>query len=975
MKPPKMLRSPAALALSLLLGACATTSPRFDQVVAASFARSPMRKLTTAEVEVYYPEPARDAAVKVAERMSQCLVMLRGKMKTQRPRDRALIFLTDANFNNAYVSGQGDGDPLHAVAPLFATSEIFHFTNLGDSAIGDVGCHELLHYVHFEQVEGFWRVFNAIFGEIFPPQTYLERWFTEGLAQYYEGRLGHAVGRPNAPLYRAELASGFASRGGWIGAGDLSLFERELLPSSGAYLGGMHFIEFLADTYGEEKLWELMDLQARSVLSPFGVALRFKQIYGLSLGALIDQWSEKNQALAPPRVRPPEQTVLRPDVGYAGRLASAPDGTLALITSHRDEVTKLRLLEPDGRVRAEVRLAQFFPVRDWTSANPRQMSGLSFTADSRWLFLMNDDTSALGDDRGQLWKVDARTGEVVKVWQDVGGLGGAIHPNGDRYLFIEFSPGRSELIELELETGVRTPLTHFGPGTTLAAPAWSPDGTRLVFSRWSDRGFDLVLREPDGAFHPLTADGTFNYGARWVDGGRIVFLRDRDGRAQAHQLDLSSRALTVVTDAPFSAFDVAPLPGGRLAFLDREGWGWTLDVAPLAVKATIELPPVDDVWIPAEQTAPAPALEVESDGPYHPGEGIYLPLLRVPTGASFSLNAKNELVHSYSLFLRGTDRLSFHSWALGGTFSFPSGDVSVSGDYENQVLAPWQLSTAVGYSATSKTNDVGDPRGKDQQVSATVAAARSIFTTPVSFALSGFAKWNTTTSERARFFGPSLAFDYFAGEGTVYGGTKRALGFYATAALYPVGLSSYTVLDVRAGISTAVPLPLLLRHSLTVSLDGRTISGAPDGALQVGGLPRGYDLIRTSTDRTAPSGPNATLPDSFTLGVRGYEDYSVQANRAAVAAARYRYPFIIDRGFASILYVLPSIFFRQVDVDLFGAAALTDSAEHPWLRAVGGQVTLRLAVGGALGLSIYYRVAGRFDERLKPLHSLGFAFE
>jgi hypothetical protein len=61
--------------------------------------------------------------------------------------------------------------------------------------------------------------------------------------------------------------------------------------------------------------------------------------------------------------------------------------------------------------------------------------------------------------------------------------------------------------------------------------------------------------------------------------------------------------------------------------------------------------------------------------------------------------------------------------------------------------------------------------------------------------------------------------------------------------------------------------------------------------------------------------------------------------------------------------------------ELFGAAAITDNPEHPWLRAVGAGVYVRLAYAGLLPISMYYRVAARFDEHLQPLHSLGFAFE
>ncbi len=965
-----LLRLCALAVLSLVLACASVPSARFSQEVATSFARSPMRKLTTPDLEVYYPEGSAEAAHAMAARMSDCLVQLREKTRTQRPRDRALVYLTDANFNNAYVSGQSDGEPLHTVNPLYATSEGFHLSNLGNTSIGDIGCHELLHYVHFEQVEGLWRLVNAVFGQVVPPQVYLERWFTEGLAQYYEGRLGSEVGRPHSPLYRAEFASGLASRGGWISAGDLSLAQRELIPSSGAYLTGLHFIEHLARKYGEQKLWDVVDLQGRSVLSPFGVALRFKAVYGLSLGALIDEWSLQNATLPRDRLRPENQKVVIDALGYAARLASAPDGTMAVVSAGRDEVAKLRILKADGTLRAELKLAQFFPSRDWVSAGPEQTSGMSFTADSRWLYLMNDDVASIGDSRAQLWKIDALTAEVVTVWQDVGGLGGAVHPSGDRYLFVDISPGRSELVELDLRTGKRTPLTTGGQGITYAAPAWAPDGKRIVFSRFSTHGWDLGLREADGAIKALTADGKFNYGARWVDVERIVFMREKDGRAQAHQLDLSSGAMSVLTDAPFSVFDVAPMPNGQIAFLDREGWNWSLDLAPLSSREAVE---------PAAQPEPEareqPELVVQRDEPYRSLEGFFVPLLRLPLLVNVSRNCDElgcTVAHSYAFLLAGRDRLGFHNWAINASLGFPGLDFAVAGSYLNQTLAPWAVGATAGYDTHVYSDDkVG--RGRVQIASAALSLSRTFFTTPVGLSFGGFQQWDTHR-DPYYFFGPSVGFDYFAGESTVYGGLKRGLGVHANLSLYPNGISSFNVVDVEGGLSLGIPLPVLARHSFLVAINGRAIGGAPDGSLQVGGVPRGIDVL-TLNARQGPRGPEGPLPHSFSIPVRGYEDFAVRANRAAVGLARYRYPLIIDRGFASILYLLPSLFFRQVELEAFGSAALTDSATHPWLRAVGAGVTLRTVLGGALPISVYYRWAWRLDDRLPPLHSVGFAFE
>ncbi len=260
-----------------------------------------------------------------------------------------------------------------------------------------------------------------------------------------------------------------------------------------------------------------------------------------------------------------------------------------------------------------------------------------------------------------------------------------------------------------------------------------------------------------------------------------------------------------------------------------------------------------------------------------------------------------------------------------------------------------------------------------REVSGAIGVGRSFWSTPVSLSFTGIERW-ASDHTWSRFIGPSASFSWFAGDSTPYGGLRRALGFFGAANFYPRALGSrYDLFDLSVSVSGAVPLPGLKRQSLVLSLDGRAVHGADD-ALQVGGIPRGVDLA-SAGDTAGPGTPSRILPRRFALAVRGYEDYAIGANHAVVAGARYRYPFIIDRGFASLLYLLPSIFFRQVDVELFGAAAVIDNPRHPWLRAAGAALYLRLGIMGAVGLSFYYRFALRFDEHLPLLHAVGFAFE
>jgi hypothetical protein len=197
-----------------------------------------------------------------------------------------------------------------------------------------------------------------------------------------------------------------------------------------------------------------------------------------------------------------------------------------------------------------------------------------------------------------------------------------------------------------------------------------------------------------------------------------------------------------------------------------------------------------------------------------------------------------------------------------------------------------------------------------------------------------------------------------------------------SAALYPKAFGSDdTVGDLRAEVDTYFGgLPFLGKDNLELSLTGRFLPGATPGLLEVGGLAAGNTLYR-SQDPESP-----TTPRQFQVGVsfaeylRGYEDLTLRARHALIGNARYRYRVIIDYGWASTLYLLPSLFITQFEVDGFGAWARTDFRFHH--RVVGGSARLNLTLGQLLPLGIYYQYAYRFDlpERLRDLHLVGLSF-
>src|SRR5262249_7008696 len=153
--------------------------------------------------------------------------------------------------------------------------------------------------------------------------------------------------------------------------------------------------------------------------------------------------------------------------------------------------------------------------------------------------------------------------------------------DGRSYVFVRSHGDTADLWMLDLASGAQTQLTRNRGRITLGAPALAADG-RVVFARKVADDFDLWLRMPDGSERALTSDGKFNYSPRWWGPDAVLALHEVDGRTQAVRIDVASGQMIVLSDAPFVVLDPVPLPAGRIAFVNREGWGWTLDTLPTA---------------------------------------------------------------------------------------------------------------------------------------------------------------------------------------------------------------------------------------------------------------------------------------------------------------------------------------------------------------------------------------------------------
>jgi hypothetical protein len=977
----------------MLVGCGGVFAPRFPQDVAAALAGERMSRLETPDIALYYPARRREEALRFLERVEGCAAHWRSEtwLRNQITDAKMVLVMPEVPFNNAFIAPQAAGYEAVGVIPTYNTTDFFTIEGGLPPDPSFIGCHEITHYVHFEQMGGFAWFLNTVFGNIYSPQVGLDHWFDEGLAVYSETILQPGTGRLAWPFWNGIFAAGVAGKR--INGGDLSELNR-VFEGGNHYLFGSQFIRFLAQRYGEQRLWKLIEVQGRSVFFPLWVNVRFWQAYDKSLSTLIDEFAADTAARFPPAARPAGQRVVR-DAGTNARYARAADGTEALISEDLDRPCRLLVTAPDGRTLIERDLTDVIPPRALKISAASASGGLSFSADGRWLVFAAQDLDATFQ-AIRLVRVEIATNRLTVVRSDLRGTGGSLAPDGRHYLFARAEGDRHDLAELDIDSGsIRTVLTA-APRHYFTTPRYSPDGRQIVATAFDGSRFGIVvLSAADGSLRATVPLGTGPaMDASWVDDHRLLFLGASEQTAgfQVYLRDLMAANTVLVTHAPYLAFEPhAAGNGTTVRFLNREGWRWTLDEVPLPpAPAPAPAALLSPAPAPAETALPAPAPPpstlpdlppavglapvVLRDGPTSSLDHLFVPQLR---GIDLRMIGRAGVL--YGLVLDGGDRLSFHRWMVFGDLQSQSSSTLASGGagYANQQLAPFTLfAFAEQFSwrdlpvrpSGSPTPTAADYSQSKRQRDVDLGIERLFYENPVelSFVLTESDQPNDASVPvpLRRFAGPQLAATFVGVESTPYTDDRRLLAASLVAAVFPSqwGTAGFSFTDLRGQLVLTLPLPLSRRHTLHLGLRGRELAGAPDSApiLQVGGAPSG--LVYHHSDR--PPGPDFSadiVPPgvSFFEPLRGYEDFAIGTERVAIVDASYRYPIIIDWGTASTFGLLPAFFLRQLNLELFYAGAVE-----------GRSATRHAAAGAALGIdfamlgpwTVQYQFAQRLED-------------
>jgi len=135
--------------------------------------------------------------------------------------------------------------------------------------------------------------------------------------------------------------------------------------------------------------------------------------------------------------------------------------------------------------------------------------------------------------------------EVYASWQPL--LSPSWSPDGSRLAFVAFTDKGSIVRVLELATGKPTTVASFKGVNT--APSWSPTGGKLAYSSSRNGSPDVYVYDFDTEQHQrISKHYAIDTEPAWSpDGRNLLFTSNRTGKPQIYSYDLSSGSVNRVT--------------------------------------------------------------------------------------------------------------------------------------------------------------------------------------------------------------------------------------------------------------------------------------------------------------------------------------------------------------------------------------------------------------------------------------------
>lgn len=932
--------------------------------------------LRTPHFRIHYHgglEPLAQRAATLAEEAHRALVPILGWA----PEQITEMVLTD---NSDSANGSASTLPYNAVY-LYATApdDMSPLADY-DDWLRELVIHEYTHVLHIDNTSGLPAAANAVLGKTFAPNQAQPHWIREGLAVLMESAQSSG-GRLRSTQFDMYLRADVIE-GRMAGLDEISHFSRRWPSGNLWYLYGSKFIQWITEIYGVNTFAAVATDYGQSVV-PWGINRSIRRATGRTYEELYAGWKaslEKKYgaqvaAIAARGLREGRRLTERGRTATSPRFLGrcSPDGKARLVYFRDDGETRAGFYEIPLDVAVPDDHAELVARASGRTATFDANCGLLFesVAPSRRgyhfsdLFLQPRGTrSPSGQERSR-----------KRLTTGMRARDPDLSPDGRQLVYVTNHAGTSTLRIAEL-----------GPDTTLTnerrlvpsarfeqayTPRFSPDGSRVAYSAWTEGGFrDIrIVDVAAGTFVQPFRDRAIDQQPSWSpDGKTLFFTSDRSGVANVYAYELESQKLYQVTNVKTGAYMPEISPDGKtLVYIGYTSAGFDLFAMPLERSRWLEPLPYAD---PRGETETRPTTRRWPVTRYNP-----LPSLR-PRRFEVEYGPGN-FGDALTVSTDGSDAVGLHGLAARLTVELEVARPQVGLDYVYLGL-PFAFRMSAFHSSAPRRDYVfGDRRPL-------VVETLDGITNGISYAMPGeydaqrvafnytLAKFDqdlpvgtlgdpyalVPVEPHRGYLGMiHLGYSYSSAEGTLYSiSAERGLTLGLSADFADPAWGSETTLTAFTGVGTAyLPMPWFSHHVLAVALSGGAAIGSYPrrGLYSVGGF---QDL---------------PLLDAYTAGVfqssfvlRGYAPAQFVGRQFNLINAEYRFPLVYaDRG----LSTLP-VFVRGLAGNLFadygGAFDEIDPDDvlASYHLGLGAELWLDLTLGYYATATIRFGVARGFDE-------------